>query len=184
MQNARFSTLSTTPLLSRFAGLCVLLLAACAAPDSDESAADDPTSATIADTARTGLVVMASPHSIDTTVARLERALEAADPISIMARVDHTTNAETVDRSLRPTRLLIFGNPELGTPLMAASPTTAIDLPQKMLVWADSTGQVRLAYNDPRYLAKRHGITGRDDELQTISKALRKLSRRATSSEP
>lgn len=126
---------------------------------------------------------MTSPHSIDTTVARLERALEAADPISIMARVDHGANAETVDRSLHPTRLLIFGNPELGTPLMEASATTAIDLPQKMLVWEDSTGQVRVAYNDPQYLAKRHGITERDDELQAISGALRKLAQRATTAE-
>jgi uncharacterized protein (DUF302 family) len=182
MRNALFSPLSTTQLRSRFAVLVLFLLVGCITPDSDESAADDRASAMVADTARAGLVVMASPHSIDTTVARLERALEAADPISIMARVDHAINAETVDRSLRPTRLLIFGNPELGTPLMEASPTTAIDLPQKMLVWADSAGQVRLAYNDPQYLARRHGITGRDGELQTISGALRKLARRATSS--
>ena len=101
-----------------------------------------------------------------------------------MARVDHAANAETVDRSLRPTRLLVFGNPDLGTPLMEASPTTAIDLPQKMLVWADSTGQVRLAYNDPQYLAERHGISGRDDALRTIGGALRKPARGATASEP
>ena len=135
------------------------------------------------DTAGAGLVVRDSPHSVDSTMARLERAVKGAGPLSIMARVDHAANAETVDRSLRPTRLLVFGNPDLGTPLMEASPTTAIDLPQKMLVWADSTGQVRLAYNDPQYLAERHGISGRDDALRTIGGALRKLARRATASE-
>lgn len=162
-----------------------LLFAGCAAPDAeDESAgASNKGQSVLADSAETGLVVRRSPHSVDSTVARLEGALEAADPISIMARVDHAANAETVDRSLRPTQLLIFGNPELGTPLMEASATTAIDLPQKMLVWADSTEQVRVAYNDPQYLATRHGITGRDDELRTISKALDKLARRATASE-
>jgi uncharacterized protein (DUF302 family) len=168
----------------RFAGLLLLLLAGCAAPDSEESASGDAASPPVvpADSAGAGLVVLTSAHSVDSTVARLERALEAAAPISIMARVDHAANAETVDRSLRPTRLLIFGNPTLGTPLMQASPTTAIDLPQKMLVWADTTGQVRLAYNDPQYLAERHDITGHDDELQKISGALRKLARQAAGS--
>jgi uncharacterized protein (DUF302 family) len=170
----------------RFAIIVSLLLVGCATPDSDDAATGAPTSPSVvpADSAGAGLVVMTSPHSVDSTVARLERALDAAGPISIMARVDHAANAETVGRSLRPTRLLIFGNPELGTPLMEASATTAIDLPQKMLVWADSTGQVRLAYNDPQYLAERHDITGRDDELQTIGGALRKLARRATASGP
>ena len=165
-------------------GAVLALLVGCGSIDDEDRppAASGPETAR-PDTAGAGLVVMNSPHSIDTTVARLERALEAAGPISIMARIDHAANAETADRSLRPTRLFVFGNPDLGTPLMAASPTTAIDLPQKMLVLADSTGQVRLAYNDPEYLADRHGISGRDDELQTISEALRTLARRATAPE-
>ncbi len=173
-------------MFTRLTGLLFLLLAGCAAPDSEESASGDAASLPLvpADSAGAGLVVMTSAHSVDSTVARLEQALTAAGPISIMARVDHAANAETANTSLRPTRLLIFGNPTLGTPLMQASPTTAIDLPQKMLVWADPTGQVRLAYNDPQYLAERHDITGRDDELQKISAALRKLARRATGSGP
>jgi len=170
----------------RFGGLLILLLfVGCVEPNAEESMDSDAAvpSVVSADSAGAGLVTMTSPHSIDSTTARLERALEAAGPISIMARVDHAANAETVDKSLRPTRLLIFGNPELGTPLMEASATTAIDLPQKMVVWADSTGQVHLAYNDPQYLAERHDITGRDGELQKISGALRKLTRRATTAE-
>ncbi len=166
----------------------LLLLVGCASPDGEDGASassdSDRAQAALSDTTEAGLVVMDSPHSVDTTFARLERALEAAEPISIMARVDHAENAETVGRSLRPTRLLIFGNPKLGTPLMEASATIAIDLPQKMLVWEDSTGQVRLAYNDPQFLAKRHGITGRDDDLRTIRGALRKVARRATATNP
>jgi len=170
----------------RLALLFLLLLVGCASPDADESVTGNALSPSVvpADSAGVGLVVMTSPHSVDSTVTRLERALKAADPISVMASVDHAANAETVNQDLRPTRLIIFGNPALGTPLMQASPTTAIDLPQKMLVWEDATGQVHLAYNDPQYLAERHDITGRDDALQTISGALRKLARRATSSEP
>lgn len=165
-------------------GAVLALLVGCGSIDTEDRPPAEPDSETARpDTAGAGLVVMDSPHSVDTTVARLERALEAVGPISIMARVDHAANARTVDRSLRPTRLLVFGNPDLGTPLMEASPTTAIDLPQKMLVWADSTGQVHLAYNDPEYLADRHGISGRDDDLQTIGGALRKLAREATASE-
>jgi uncharacterized protein (DUF302 family) len=183
MRTEHARALPPMQLLFWAAGFVLLLLAGCAAPDSEDPTAETRASESGPDTTEAGLVVMTSPHSIDTTVARLERALEAAGPISIMARVDHAANAETVDRSLRPTRLLVFGNPELGTPLMETSPTTAIDLPQKMLVWEDSTGQVRVAYNDPQYLADRHGITGRDDELQTISGALRKLARRATTAE-
>lgn len=170
---------------TRFAILFLLLPVACASPDADESTTGNTASPSVVptDSAGAGLVVMASPHPMDSTVARLERALKAAEPISIMAHVDHAANAETVDRSLRPTQLFIFGNPALGTPLMRASATTAIDLPQKMLVWEDSTGQVRVAYNDPQYLAERHDITGRDDELQKISGALRTLARRATTTE-
>ena len=164
-----------------FAALLFVLLVGCATPESDESSSA-PTAPSAADSAQAGLVVMASPHSVDSTAARLERALRAAGPISIMAHVDHAANADSVDRSLPPTQLFIFGNPALGTPLMQTSRTAAIDLPQKMLVWADSTGQVRLAYNDPQYLAGRHGIAGRDDELQKISTALRTLARRATGS--
>lgn len=182
----RFSNRRTLTMLQippRLPILLSLLLVGCATPKSDESASD-PASSARADSAQTGLVVMTSPHSVDSTVARLERALEAAGPISIMAHVDHATNAETADQDLRPTQLLIFGNPVLGTPLIQASPTTAIDLPQKMLVWEDSTGQVRLAFNDPQYLADRHGITGRNDELKKIGGALRTLVQEATASTP
>ena len=165
------------------ASAVLFLMIGCDALNGEDDPDADPTPTARADTTGAGLVVRDSPHSVDSTMARLERAVEGAEPLSIMSRVDHAANAETVGRSLRPTRLLVFGNPELGTPLMETSPTTGIDLPQKMLVWRDSTGQVRLAYNDPQYLAARHGITGRADELQTIGGALDKLARRATGTE-
>ena len=165
------------------ASAVLFLMIGCDALNGEDDPDADPTPTARADTTGAGLVVRDSPHSVDSTMARLERAVEGAEPLSIMSRVDHAANAETVGRSLRPTQLLVFGNPNLGTPLMETSPTTGIDLPQKMLVWRDSTGQVRLAYNDPQYLAERHGITGREDELQTIGGALDKLARRATGTE-
>jgi len=127
-----------------------------------------------------GLVVLESNYSLDSTFARVERALEVNEQISIVAQLDHAANAERVDLSLRPTRILIFGNPALGTPLMQSRQTTGIDLPQKVLVYEEADGTVRLAYNDPQYLAKRHDITDREEQLQTASKALRKLARHAT----
>ena len=165
------------------ASAVLFLMIGCDALNGEDNSDDAQAPTARADTTGTGLVVRDSPHSVDSTMARLVRAVEAAGPLSIMSRVDHAANAETVDRTLRPTQLLVFGNPNLGTPLMETSPTTGIDLPQKMLVWRDSTGQVRLAYNDPHYLAERHGITGRADELETIGGALQKLARRATGTE-
>jgi len=172
-----------TPRALALASAILVLTVGCGTPDGANDADTAPAPTARADTTGPGLVVRDSPHSVDSTMARLERAVEGAEPLSIMSRVDHAANAETVNRSLRPTRLLIFGNPELGTPLMEAGPTTGIDLPQKMLVWRDSTGQVRLAYNDPQYLAERHDVTGREEALRTIGRALRTLARRATASE-
>lgn len=178
MHNVRVNSAGVGQLF--IAGLLLLVLFGGCVEREKEGAAGDDRAPTLSDTTRAGLVILESPHSLDTTYARLERALTASEPISIMARVDHAANAKTVDRSLRPTRLLVFGNPKLGTPLMEARATTAIDLPQKMVVWADSSGQVHVAYNDPQYLAERHGIAGRNEELATISKALDKLVRKAT----
>jgi len=150
-------------------------MGACSTPDGGE--ANGSGGAALDDD---GLVVLESAYSVDSTYARVRRALEANDQISIVAQLDHAANAERVDLSLRPTRILMFGNPAMGTPLMQSSQTTGIDLPQKILVYEEADGTVRLAYNDPQYLAERHGITDREEELQTASKALRKLARHAT----
>ena len=100
--------------------------------------------------------------------------------LEIAAEVDHQSNAQSVGLQLRPTRLIVFGNPALGTPLMQASQTIGIDLPQKMLVYEDATGQVFVAYNDPGYLAERHGVPASLDEIGQIRTALGQLAESAT----
>jgi uncharacterized protein (DUF302 family) len=105
-----------------------------------------------------GLVTVKSPRSVDDTVNRLE-ALVTEKGMTVFARIDHAAGAAKVGKMLRPTQLLIFGNPRGGTPLMVCAQTAAIDLPLKMLAWQDDGGQVWLAYNDPKFIAHRHGVT-------------------------
>ena len=104
-----------------------------------------------------GIVSLRSQHSVGTTVERLRQILTAKG-IKLFALVDHSGEAEAVGLKMRPTKLLIFGNPFAGTPLMVAAPSSAIDLPLKILVWEDAEGLVMLSYNDPKYLAERHSI--------------------------
>lgn len=127
-----------------------------------------------------GMVAVESPHSVSDTQARLETALEE-NGLTLIAVVNHEENAASVDLDLRPTRLLIFGNPQAGTPLMQASQTVAIDLPQKMLIWEDDGGTVWLAYNDVEYLKDRHDISGMDELFGNIANALQNLADAATS---
>lgn len=105
----------------------------------------------------TGLVTLASQWSFDETVGRCVTALEARG-LSVFARVDHAKNAASVGMDLRPTELLIFGNPKGGTPLMQESQVSGIDLPLRALVWQDADARVWLTYNDPRWLAARYGL--------------------------
>lgn len=104
-----------------------------------------------------GLVNLASQHSVDQTMQRLESLLQERG-ILIFARVDHSGEAEKVGLKMRPTKLLIFGNPKGGTPLMQAAPAVAIDLPLKALFWEDADGKIWLTYNDPAYLQQRHSF--------------------------
>ena len=124
----------------------------------------------------TGLVIKQSPHSVAETERRFISVLEEKG-LNVFATVDHAQNAEGSGLALPPTRVVIFGNPELGTPLMQCSPSTAIDLPQKLLIWEDSAGQVQIAYNDPRYLAGRHRLKEcGNDVIQQIAGALDNFS--------
>lgn len=123
-----------------------------------------------------GLVTIESSHSVDETFNRLRTAIENSDALTVIATVDHAANAQNAGMQLPPTRLIIFGNPNLGTPLMQSSRTIGIDLPQKFLVWEDMGGQVFITYNDPAYLSRRHGIGGQDEILEQISTALRNLA--------
>jgi len=127
-----------------------------------------------------GLVTVESTLTFEETFDRLQAALEANENLRILTTVDHQANAAGVDQPLPPTRLILFGNPALGTPLMQGSRTTAIDLPQKMLVWQNQDGRVFLTYNDPLYLRQRHGLEGVDEILSTIANALSTLANVAT----
>lgn len=130
--------------------------------------------------AQTGLISVKSPHDVATTIDKLTVVLESKG-MSIFGRVNHTANAQKVDLSLRPTELLIFGNPAIGTPLMNCAQSVALDLPQKMLAWQDEEGNTWLGYNDPEYLKNRHAIEGCDEVLAKVSGALANFAKAATS---
>ena len=105
----------------------------------------------------TGIINKPTSHSVDETVGKLKHILQARG-IVLFALIDHSGEAEKVGIPMKPTKLLIFGNPKAGTPVMQAAPTSAIDLPLKILVWEDAQGKVWISYNSPTYLGKRHGV--------------------------
>ena len=113
-----------------------------------------------------GIVNRPSRHSVDQTVEKLE-ALLRAKGVALFAVVDHSGEAAKVGMTMRPTKLLIFGNPKAGTPLMQAAPSIAIDLPLKILVAEDAERKVWISYNSPRYLQQRHGLP--QELLQNIA---------------
>src|SRR5271163_3883343 len=104
-----------------------------------------------------GFASKASKYSVAETIERFESLLKAKG-IKLFALVDHSGEAEKAGLKMRPTKLLIFGNPKGGTPVMVAAPSAAIDLPLKILVWEDAGGKVWASYNSPAYLQQRHGI--------------------------
>ena len=104
-----------------------------------------------------GIVDIPSNHSVDQTVEKL-KAILAARGVTLFALVDHSGEAEKVGLKMPPTKLLIFGSPKAGTPVMLAAPSIAIDLPLKILVWEDPAGKVFLSWNSPAYLQERHGV--------------------------
>jgi uncharacterized protein (DUF302 family) len=112
-------------------------------------------------TVNNGIISQPSPYSVTETLNRLAAILQAKG-ITIFARIDQQAEAEKVGLSLRPTQLLLFGNPQAGTPLMVAEPTIALDLPLKILAWEATDGKVWLSYNDPNYLQHRFSLA---DEL-------------------
>jgi uncharacterized protein (DUF302 family) len=127
-----------------------------------------------------GLIKLKSPHSVARTLDRFEQAARGKG-MTIFTRIDHAAGAARVGKELRPTALLIFGNPNVGTLLMQSNQAVAIDLPMKALAWKDARGPVWLAYNDPAYLVKRHAITDRAAVVEKIRKALGAFSKAATS---
>ena len=104
-----------------------------------------------------GIIDKPSHHSVDQTVDKLKNILQSRG-VALFALVDHSGEAEKVGMKMPPTKLLIFGSPKAGTPLMLAAPSIAIDLPLKILLWEDIGGKVWVSYNSPEYLKDRHGL--------------------------
>jgi uncharacterized protein (DUF302 family) len=128
-----------------------------------------------------GLTTLPSAHSVKDTIDRLEAEIKAKG-MTMFARVDHAAGAKDVGMALRPTELLIFGNARGGTPLMEAAQTIGIDLPLKALAWQDADGKVWLSYNEPAWIAGRHGAAGQTAELaQRLGEALAGLTKAAAS---
>jgi uncharacterized protein (DUF302 family) len=125
-----------------------------------------------------GLVDVKSDFSVKETTNRLEKILHDKG-MTIFNQISHSDGARKVGIELRETQLVIFGNPKVGSPLMQCQQSVAIDLPQKMIIWEDGQNQVWISYNDPRYLEKRHHITGCDEVLLKIEKALSSIAKSA-----
>lgn len=126
-----------------------------------------------------GLIEQASPYSVAQTMSRVESTVKQAG-LTVFAVIDHAKGAEKVGQHLRPTQLIIFGNPKGGTPLMQCSQKTGIDLPLKILVWENAQGKVMLGYNDPEWIARRHEVPDcpvakklHDNLAKLVAKALK-----------
>ncbi len=130
--------------------------------------------------ANNGIVRVKSAFSVSETTERFE-SIAQQQGLKIVAKIDHAAGAKSINQELRPTQLIIFGNPAAGTPLMQCNQTVGIDLPQKALIWQDEQGQVWFGYNSPKYLMARHQLKGCGEEaIQKIDNALSLLAQKAT----
>jgi uncharacterized protein (DUF302 family) len=134
------------------------------------------------DPADADLVTLPSTHGVSETVERL-KSLLAQKGIQLFAHIDHAAGAEKVGLSLRPTQVLIFGNPKAGTPLMQSQQTAGLDLPLRILVWEDGAGQVWLTYRRVESLARQHQVTNHDGLVKALDDGLGALARAAASPE-
>ncbi|MDJ0955411.1 MAG: DUF302 domain-containing protein [Arenicellales bacterium] len=125
-----------------------------------------------------GMISVESGYNVAETAERLEGILKEKG-MKIFNRIKHSDGANSVGVQLNPTELVIFGNPKVGAPLMKCQQTVAIDLPQKALIWQDDGGKVWITYNEPSYLQSRHGISGCEEVLSKIEKALAGISNAA-----
>jgi len=119
-----------------------------------------------------GMVLLPAQGSVADAWTRLEAAV-AERGVLVFARIDFASDAAAVGMHLRPTRLLVFGNPRAGTPLLAAAPTAGVDLPLKVLIWEDAQGRVTVGYNSPAWIGARHGVP---EELRTRLKPVEELA--------
>jgi len=120
----------------------------------------------MAPAADNGIIAIPSIHTVDQTVEKLKSILQSKN-VTLFALIDHSGEAEKAGMKMRPTKLLIFGSPKAGTPLMLTAPSIAIDLPLKILVWEDRHGKVWISYNSPEFLKERHGLP--QELLQNIA---------------
>lgn len=125
--------------------------------------------------ANTGIITKVSQQDFQATYNKLRSIIDNNPNLKILMELDHQANANSVDLSLPPTRIILFGNPRLGTHLMASGDFTGLDLPQKILV-SERNGQVLISYNDPGYLKERHQIQGQEEILQKVTAALDKIT--------
>jgi len=125
-----------------------------------------------------GLTTVPSDLGPQETMARIEAGIKAHG-MSVFARINHAALAAEVGLALRPTEVVLFGNPRGGTPLMQARQTIGIDLPLRALVWQDGANQTWLSYNDPDWLAKRHELAGVDGVIAAMSRALADIAGKA-----
>jgi uncharacterized protein (DUF302 family) len=131
------------------------------------------------DHTETDVVTLASGHSATETVARL-KALLAQKGIELFAHIDHTAAAKKLGLALRPTQVVVFGNPKAGTPLMQSRQSIGLDLPLRALVWEDETGKVWLSYRRVASLVRQHHVTGQDETAKALDDGLAALARAAT----
>ncbi len=136
--------------------LGAVLLGGCSAMGGHHGAAGHGGHGGNKTTATHGLIALQSPYAPAETMNRLEAEVKKRN-LAVVSRIDHAAAAQRIGQTLRPTELLIFGNPQAGTPLMLCAQLSGIDLPMKALVWADEAGQTWLGYNDPKWLIHRHG---------------------------
>jgi len=120
-----------------------------------------------------------SEFDFETTYKRLVSAIEDNPNLNIFSEIDHFKNGENVAIGLRPTRLIVFGNPKIGTPIMQESAKIALELPVKILVWRDEAGVVKISYNDPAFLAERFKLTKNIPQLEKMNNALENISKNA-----
>jgi uncharacterized protein (DUF302 family) len=125
------------------------------------------------------IVSVKSMHNVQETADRLESVLQSKG-MTVIARIDHSAAAHNAGMDLRPTELLIFGNPKVGTPLMQCQQSIALDLPQKALIWEDESGTVWISYNDPEYLVTRHDLEGCEEVIAKVKAALSNFAREAS----
>jgi len=132
-------------------------------------------------TKENGLITIASAYSVKETTEKFIETIKTKG-LTVFARIDHAANASNQGLTLRPTELVIFGNPKAGTPLMQDNQTSGIDLPLKVLIWEDENGKVWLTYNDTQWIASRHGLSDKTSTaIKTMGEGIKAIATTATS---